>query len=245
MAPHLSLAASSDSSSIRLASPLGLASVLGFSVTFYLVYSLIFAVYQIYFSPLRQIPGPKSWIAFPILRHISAIRGRLDIDCRRFFNQYNTDAIRISPNEVFFNSAPAWQEIYGHGRTPQMPKPMRRIPSEPHNIINANDIDHTRFRKALAHAFSERALREQESLLQDYTTLLIDRLSELAADGKEANMTAYCKCSWNSISPVRHSTLRATGTSFGSLPYRLWSPARRLCLHLCFHEYKAPVADQT
>ena len=191
MAPRISFASSSGSNPIHLASPLGLASALGFSLGLYLIYSFIFAVYQLYFSPLRKIPGPKSWIAFPILRHISAVRGNLDTDCRRFFDYYKTDAIRVSPKEVFFNSAEAWQPIYGHGRTPQLQKPMRKFPGEVHHIVNANDVDHTRFRKALSHAFSERALREQESMLQGYVSLLIERLSEKVQAGETTDMTSY------------------------------------------------------
>ncbi|RMZ76055.1 hypothetical protein DV737_g5007, partial [Chaetothyriales sp. CBS 132003] len=72
-----------------------------------------------------------------------------------------------------------------------MPKPFRRQPNDTHNIINASDADHTRFRRALAHAFSEKALREQEFLLQRYNGLLIERLGELADQGKPANMTAW------------------------------------------------------
>ena len=191
MAPSSLLLSGPSSSSLHPTSPLGLASVLSFSLVIYGVYFIVSAVYLIFFHPLRHIPGPKLWIAFPILRHISAIRGQLDHDVRSFFKKYNSSAIRVNPKEVYFNTGAAWQDIYGHGHTPQLPKPMRSPPGETHNIVNANDIDHTRFRRTLAHAFSDRALREQESLLQGYTSSLISRLSEFATSNKPVNVVKY------------------------------------------------------
>lgn len=192
MAPFTSLLSHDNSSRLHLASAAGIGNVFGFCVAVYLFYCFVAFIYQIYFSPLRDIPGPKSWIAFPVLRHISAIKGTLDIDCRRFFDYYKSDAIRVSDDEVFFNSAPAWQEIYGHGHTPQLIKKYRRPASEPHNVLNAlSDADHTRFRKALSHAFSDKALREQEPLLQGYVDMLIKRLKARADTGDITNMTEY------------------------------------------------------
>jgi hypothetical protein len=185
------LSSSPDSPAFHLASTSGLLAVFAFSTLLYLLYTAVVAVYLLYFHPLKSIPGPRSWIVFPFLRHIASFRGLLDPSIRSFFDQYHTDVVRIAPNEVYFINSKAWNDIYGHGHTPQMPKPMRRFPNEIHNIVNADDASHTRFRKALAHSFSERALREQESLLQEYTSLMIKRLSDLAAANKPANMTAY------------------------------------------------------
>ena len=56
-------------------------------------------------------------------------------------------------------------------------------PSGTH-IITANDEDHTRFRKTLSHAFSERALAQQEVLLQGYVDLLVTRLKEVISTEK-------------------------------------------------------------
>lgn len=47
-----------------------------------------------------------------------------------------------------------------------------------YSIIGANEADHSRQRRLLAHAFSDKALREQEPLVQKYVDLLIHRLHE-------------------------------------------------------------------
>lgn len=50
-----------------------------------------------------------------------------------------------------------------------------------HSILSANDADHARYRRLLSHAFSERALRQQEYLILKYIDLLIVRLRECAS----------------------------------------------------------------
>ena len=47
---------------------------------------------------------------------------------------------------------------------------------ETDHILNANDADHSRIRKLFAHSFSEKALAEQEVLVQSYVDVLIKQL---------------------------------------------------------------------
>ena len=99
--------------------------------------------------------------------------------------------LRISRDELTFTTAKAWNDIYGLGVRPQLPKPYRREPGKVHSIINANDKDHARFRKALSHGFSERALREQEGLIKSYVDLLVEKLRGVAKAGGEADMVKW------------------------------------------------------
>ena len=55
-----------------------------------------------------------------------------------------------------------------------------------HSILSANDADHARYRRLLSHAFSEKALRQQEQLLQSYIALLIQRLRTRASSAESA-----------------------------------------------------------
>ena len=50
-----------------------------------------------------------------------------------------------------------------------------------HSILSANDADHARYRRLLSHAFSERALRQQENLVQSYIDLLVHQLQGFAS----------------------------------------------------------------
>lgn len=51
-------------------------------------------------------------------------------------------------------------------------------------IIVANNEDHSRFRRTLSHAFSEKALAQQEGLLQSYVDLLVNRMKEVISTAK-------------------------------------------------------------
>ncbi|KAL8693924.1 MAG: hypothetical protein Q9218_001338 [Villophora microphyllina] len=93
--------------------------------------------------------------------------------------------VRIAPDELSFIDGKAWQDIYAHhqGR-PNFPKnPLWMAPGDNgiHSILSANDADHARYRRLLSHAFSERALKQQEYLLLQYIDLLVSRLTERAS----------------------------------------------------------------
>ena len=92
-------------------------------------------------------------------------------------HDHHGHVVRISPNILSFNTAQSWKDIYGHqsGRM-QLPKdprgPIDHVPS----LINLDDADHAKVRGLLSPAFSERAMREQESLVMGHINLLIQRL---------------------------------------------------------------------
>ncbi|KAH8422877.1 cytochrome P450 [Aspergillus melleus] len=77
-----------------------------------------------------------------------------------------------------FITPEAWKAIYGHGHQ-QLPKVKTSV-SNPMDIISSNDADHSRFRKALSHAFSAKALQAQEPLMNGYIVRLISRLTDIA-----------------------------------------------------------------
>jgi cytochrome P450 len=46
------------------------------------------------------------------------------------------------------------------------------------NLVNAEDRDHARMRRIFSHAFSDKALKEQEPLFQKYVDLMAQKLHE-------------------------------------------------------------------
>jgi len=62
----------------------------------------------------------------------------------------------------------------------------------PKSIITANDSQHARYRRLLAYAFSDKALRAQEDIMEVYVDLLIQRLHENSKGGSSAvDMVAW------------------------------------------------------
>lgn len=55
-----------------------------------------------------------------------------------------------------------------------------------------DDENHSKNRKLLSHAFSDKALQEQEPLIQKYVDQLVDRLKEVTSeDGQPIDMTKW------------------------------------------------------
>ncbi|KAF7174254.1 hypothetical protein CNMCM6106_008462 [Aspergillus hiratsukae] len=135
------------------------------------------------------VPGPTLWIAFPLVRDITACLGYYDIKIRQYHERYG-EILRYGPNDISFTSASAWKDIYGH-RHPQLPKAIGRFPGPTPDILIANDTDHARFRKALSYGFSDRGLRAQEDLIKVYIDLLIEKLHKGAATGTVMDMVKW------------------------------------------------------
>jgi hypothetical protein len=146
-----------------------LASFFGLWFGFQVIYIISKALWNLYLHPLRRIPGPKTWIAFPILRHLESTMGHLDLRMKAFYRTYG-EAVRLGPDEVSFITAQAWKDIYGHGHR-QLQKFNFTSNMQAPDIITSNDVDHSRFRKALSHGFSAKGARACKKLLYIYSTI--------------------------------------------------------------------------
>lgn len=108
--------------------------------------------------------------------------GTSSFQIRKLHEEYG-DIVRTSPDALSFRDAQAWKDIYGH-RAQGQKTLMKdtRFYGPPHSghdhILNSSDEDHSRQRRLLAHAFSEKALREQEPLIGMYVDLLVNKLYE-------------------------------------------------------------------
>jgi hypothetical protein len=96
--------------------------------------------------------------------------------------------VRYAPDELSFIDGTVWKEAYGHG-SQNFPKDPRfygldAAEGRSPGLIASDNESHARQRKIVAHAFSDKALREQESLLKSYTELLLKQLRKtIGKDG--------------------------------------------------------------
>ena len=139
-------------------------------------------VYVHYFHPLRGYPGPRLAAISPIVFLFWEIRGRSHLWVKSLHDQYG-DVVRIGPDILAYRASQAWKDIYGHRKKGQKvflkdPSLYTPTPNGVDAIITAQEANHTRVRRLLAHAFSRRALHEQETLLHTYVDLLIQKLHE-------------------------------------------------------------------
>ncbi|KAF2198224.1 cytochrome P450 ClCP1 [Delitschia confertaspora ATCC 74209] len=148
------------------------------------VYFVTKAIYNLYFHPLSRYPGPLLWRLSQLPQLVVMLQGVLPFRIKELHDKYG-DVIRVGPNELSFVDSRAWKDIYPRKDFLRPPQWGARPPGvEAHNLISAPLEIHSRFRKALAPAFSEKATQEYEPTVRKYIDKLLVRLDEtLKPDG--------------------------------------------------------------
>ncbi|KAH6643841.1 cytochrome P450 monooxygenase-like protein [Boeremia exigua] len=179
-----------------LPSSIVLAGLLGTSAVLYVI-GLI--TYNVFFSPLSHIPGPWFTVSTGIPYALHMRSGTILPWVQELHAKYG-DVVRVAPTELsFISGETAWPDVYGHriGKYRETGaylkdrswylRPVNGVPS----IITSTEADHTRLRRNLAHAFSDKALRLQEPLIMSYVDLLIHKIGEQADKGLPVNMMRW------------------------------------------------------
>jgi cytochrome P450 len=159
------------------------------------LYFVLRSLYYAFFHPLSKVPGPKLF-AFSDLPYLYYLmRGEWPHKLKQLHDQYGP-TLRYTADNVSFTTPGAWKTIYGHRKagegTFQKDRRFYRDGISGHpSIVIANDADHRRQRRLLSHAFSEKALRSQDDILQHYINLFISRLHDRARAGAVVDMVAW------------------------------------------------------
>lgn len=155
-----------------------------YAATALLAYILTTSIYNVFFHPLRDIPGP-------LIRKISILPKALcfitgdDVAIATKLHQRYGPIVRLGPDDVSFISAQAQKDIYLRPGQKQIPKSLHDYMPDPIDrargsleILSSNGATHARMRKLLAVCFSNSALKEQEPLIMSHIDLLISKLRE-------------------------------------------------------------------
>jgi cytochrome P450 len=178
-------------------------------------YAATKVVYNLFFHPLREFPGPKLWAVSAMPAALNIMAGRPHTKILAIHKQYG-DVVRVAPNELSFTHADAWKEVYGHMKRGQHengkdPKYLNEEIDK--SLIAASRERHGPLRRTLSHAFSARAMAEQQPLINTFIDLLIKRLREHSEDGTTpVNMVKWFD--WTTFDIVGNL---AFGESFGCL----------------------------
>lgn len=94
----------------------------------------------------------------------------------------------MGPNELSYINAQAWKDIYYHGKQGFVKDPdfMGELPNGVVHIGTADNLTHSRMRKAFSHAFSDRALREQEHIIRRYADRMVSMIKGSIATGSKS-----------------------------------------------------------
>ncbi|KAL3483959.1 cytochrome P450 [Aspergillus germanicus] len=140
-------------------------------------------IYNVYFHPLSHYPGPRLYAASSIPLSIAQLRGRWHLFVQAAHEQYGP-VVRV-----------AWKDTCAR-REGNAPLPRDRtffneMLVDPRTMTMANNADHARLRRALNPAFSQKALLEQESILQGNVDVLLDQIGERARRGLTSDLRAW------------------------------------------------------
>lgn len=164
-------------------------SLFGLLAASSVLYCLAIVVYRIYFHPLAKYPGPFFARVSAIPVTLSLLRGRIPFFVKDCHDRYGP-VVRVSPNELCFDEEAAWKDIYGsrpgHQNFHKDPIHVGSIQTLPgvSTITMADDTTHARQRRALSHAFSTKALTEQEYIVKSYIDVFSNKMREFAAKGE-------------------------------------------------------------
>lgn len=122
----------------------------------------------------------------------SYITGTFTWNVRKLHEKYGK-IVRISPNRLAVDGSVGWSDIYSRSGGSEFSKyPGFFGPNGDLTIVGAMTKEsHRRYRRALAHAFSETVMHEQEPLITYYVDLFIRRLSDASRDGASFNMVNW------------------------------------------------------
>ncbi|KAJ6009297.1 hypothetical protein N7522_004313 [Penicillium canescens] len=131
----------------------------------------LIALYHLFLNPLRRFPGPKIDALSQLVWSYHLCKG----DSAKYITEQHAkygEIVRTASNELSFISASAWQEIYGNKSGWDNVYEKNGIAylqgnEDTTNIFFASSRQHAPVRRMMAPAFSERAVKKQEALVQE------------------------------------------------------------------------------
>jgi len=182
-------------------------------------------VYNLWFHPLARFPGPK-WNTFSNLPvSYALLRGTYPFYLNSLHERYG-DVVRIRPNALSFSGSQAAKDILtnktGRGQLQKDQEIYSKNPNGFYSILSVpSDTDHGRYRRLLSHGFSEKAIREQESVVNEYVDLLIRKLHKRAKDGPQ-DMVAWFN--WTTFDLIGDLTFDRSFDCLENEVYHEWIP---------------------
>ncbi|KAK6412652.1 hypothetical protein LTR95_017947 [Oleoguttula sp. CCFEE 5521] len=173
-------------------------------------YFLLQIIYNRFFSPLRNIPGPflasitGYWLVFVDLA------GFRTTVIHQLHRRYGS-VVRIGPQEVSFSSADAINSIYGQQSVFMKAPVYESMSLQPLGIFSLREKKaHSQRRSLLSHAFSSANLQNTEPVIRER----VDYLMQVLRESKGSSVDALERFRAFSLDVVGQLFL---GASFGAL----------------------------
>ena len=150
-----------------------------------IVYLIGLILYRLYFHELSKYPGPLLGKFTSLPKMLAMARMDRVTSQTETLKKYGGGPVRISTNELLFGDMKSWVDIYGQSSSPCTKEPFfynKFTASGATSILNEIDrTRHSRLRRLVSHGFSERALLQEEALVQQRVDLFLDLVIAPAA----------------------------------------------------------------
>ncbi|KAF2261871.1 cytochrome P450 [Lojkania enalia] len=154
-------------------------------LVFFTLLTLLHKLYTALTNPLRKFPGPWLCHYSNVPYSYWLLRRRKEFWIHSMHEKYGP-VVCVAPNEISFNTAQSWKDIYGfrHGHQTFIKSEFYDgymfIEEGIHGIITSRDPkEHASMRRFMSHAFSSLALKEQEPLVEDIIEHLVANVREI------------------------------------------------------------------
>ncbi|KAH6622420.1 trichodiene oxygenase [Boeremia exigua] len=151
-----------------------------YSILFWVAYSGLRCIYNVFFHPLRKIPGPlmAAMTPFPDFWYDAVKRGNYIWEIQKMHKKYGP-IVRINPNEVHIDDPSYYQNVYVGG-THKVNKDSSTVAGfgVPESV--AATVAHSLHRSRRGYMnpyFSKRSIVGMEPLLHERITTLLGRLN--------------------------------------------------------------------
>ena len=181
-------------------------------------------IYNLFFHPLRRFPGPKiaACSYFPTIR--SMITGQIHLWHAELHTRYGP-VVRTGPDSLSYAHAACWKDIHGLRKDAKLVKDPAFYVAQPNGVfsmLSANDENHARFRRVFSHAFSDKALKEQQPLFMQYLNLLVRKLSEKIEAQPEEGINMLSMLNFTTFDIMADLTFGAPLGMLASSEYHPW-----------------------
>ena len=153
------------------------------------------------------------------------MRGKLPHWVKGLHDRYGSDVVRISPTELSFINASAWNDIHTHRAGHQDFEKDLTVYGKPPNgvasLLTASHDDHSRMRRVLEHSFTSKAFKEQEPVVLSYVDNLISSLHEQVKGPTQGKVDVVKWFNWMSFDIIGDL---AFGESFDCLKNERYHP---------------------
>lgn len=147
-------------------------------------YVLFWVIYNLSFHPLSKFPGPRLWAisTIPYIRNFTA--GECHFTILEMHKKYGP-IVRVGPNDLSLNHPDGMKALRGHRKsgTGENSKEPVAASFNADNVIGANRENHQRYRRTLAHGFSQHSMMAQQPIIRVYVDKLMKGLHAASDNG--------------------------------------------------------------